>query len=61
MAGLMPNAALTAQTEAAAAAAPALAKRVGGEKKFPYKAIKYKPSHNAFKDCSGGAEELGIR
>ena len=38
------NAALTAQTEAAAAAAPALAKRLGGEQKFPYKS-----SHNVLR------------
>jgi hypothetical protein len=49
------NSTLTAQTEAAAAAAPALEKRLVGEQKFPYKS-----SHIVFKGRSGGPKELGI-
>jgi hypothetical protein len=53
MAGLT-NAAFTAQTEAAAAAAPALAKRLGGEQKFPCKS-----SHNVLRAALVGLRSWG--
>jgi hypothetical protein len=48
------NAALTAQTEAAAAAAPALAKRLGGEQKCMYKS-----SHNVLRAVLAGLKSWG--
>jgi hypothetical protein len=45
---------VTAQTEAAAAAAPALAKRLGGEQKFPCKS-----SHNVSRAALVGLRSWG--
>jgi hypothetical protein len=49
------DAALTAQTKAAAAAAPALAKRLGDEQNFPYKS-----SHDVLRAALVGLEGVGF-